>query len=138
MRTRNIIGQFVLLNMLIGRRMTAFRLLVAVSVFSCFQFLLFFSAHDRPPGNRRRQRPQRNSAGAGGTENYDDTAFASYARFSTQMQSEEGNPHQHGENRQASHSNGHMIPTELEFSDEAIAGTKLDHNGQIAMLASCR
>ena len=136
MRTKNIIGQVFLLNMVIGRRMTAFRLLVAASVFSYCQLLHLFAAHGRPRGNRRRQRRQRNNAGDGVTENSDDPVAASYARFSTQMQSEEGIPLQHEKNREAAHSNGHTIPTELEFSDEAVSGTKRERDGLNAMLAA--
>lgn len=63
---------------------------------------------------------------------------ASYSRFSTEMQRSESIDEQQHECRRAADRNGHQIPTELEFVDEAISGTVLNRAGFQAMLSAAR
>ncbi len=61
---------------------------------------------------------------------------ASYSRFSTDLQREESNKDQQRTCREKAETNGHQLLAELEFSDEAVSGTKLHRAGLDAMLAA--
>lgn len=65
-----------------------------------------------------------------------DTPCASYSRFSSQLQREESITDQQRHCRERAERNGHRILPELEFSDEAVSGTKLHRDGLSAMLAA--
>lgn len=80
------------------------------------------------PGGRaaRRRQRQRDRAGAG-----DDNAniAASYSRFSSAQQRDESITQQQSEARKNAESNGHDLRVDLEFSDEAVSGTKRNRLG---------
>jgi DNA invertase Pin-like site-specific DNA recombinase len=61
---------------------------------------------------------------------------ASYARFSSDMQRDESIAGQQRRCREGAAANGHRISPELEFSDEAVSGTKRHRGGLDAMLAA--
>lgn len=60
----------------------------------------------------------------------------SYARFSTDLQSAESNADQQRKCCEKAALEGHRISPELEFSDEAVSGTKRHRAGLDAMLAA--
>ncbi|RMD58946.1 recombinase family protein, partial [Candidatus Parcubacteria bacterium] len=59
---------------------------------------------------------------------------ASYSRFSSDLQRDESNVDQQRRCREAAAENGHHIPSELEFADEAVSGTKRHRRGLDALL----
>lgn len=61
---------------------------------------------------------------------------ASYSRYSSDMQDESSIVQQQRECRKKAELNGHTIKPDLEFSDSAVSGTKLDRDGLTAMLAA--
>ncbi|MHC4400607.1 MAG: recombinase family protein, partial [Planctomycetota bacterium] len=61
---------------------------------------------------------------------------ASYSRFSSDMQRDESNSDQQRKCREKAATKGHDISSELEFTDEAVSGTKLHRDGLDAMLAA--
>jgi site-specific DNA recombinase len=61
---------------------------------------------------------------------------ASYSRYSSDMQREESNVDQQRKCRERAEPNRHQILPDLEFSDEAVSGTKLHRAGLDAMLAA--
>lgn len=144
--------QVALLHLLIQKRITAVRLLLLIlnchwhcardraaqsvrsqRLLSCLISLAAIG-NSTNRGSRRRRRKR---SGSGGVETTgDDDVAASYARFSSTMQSEEGNAHQLAKNREEAARNGHCIPPDLEFSDEAVSGTKRDRAGLNAMLVA--
>jgi DNA invertase Pin-like site-specific DNA recombinase len=63
---------------------------------------------------------------------------ASYARFSSDMQRDESIADQRRKCAEKAAVNGHAITPDLEFSDEAVSGTKRDRDGLNAMLAAAR
>jgi site-specific DNA recombinase len=62
----------------------------------------------------------------------------SYARFSSNLQSEKSNADQQRECRDLAALKGHRISPELEFSDSAVSGTRRRRAGLDAMLAAAR
>lgn len=88
------------------------------------------------PSAQRRRKRRGNGVGASQSSERagDDNIAASYARYSSKGQREEGIPHQHRKNRERAESNGHRIPAELEFQDEAVSGQKRKRDGLDAML----
>lgn len=65
-------------------------------------------------------------------------AAASYARFSSDLQDSSSITQQQRKCRDKAQENGHDIPADLEFADEAVSGTKRDRDGLNAMLAAAR
>ena len=65
-----------------------------------------------------------------------DDVAASYSRFSSDMQRDEGITDQQRNCREAAEPNGHKLPTSLEFRDEAVSGTKLRREGLDRMIAA--
>jgi len=63
-----------------------------------------------------------------------DLPCGSYARFSSDLQSLESNADQQRQCRDKAGRNGHHISSELEFSDEAVSGTKRHRAGLDALL----
>lgn len=63
---------------------------------------------------------------------------ASYSRFSSELQSSESLAEQRHACREAAAKNGHRLPPELEFSDEAVSGTVLAREGFQAVLHAAR
>ncbi|MHC4405306.1 MAG: recombinase family protein, partial [Planctomycetota bacterium] len=63
---------------------------------------------------------------------------ASYSRFSSDMQRDESNLDQQRKCHEKAATNGHEILSELEFSDEAVSGTKLHRDGLDATLAAAK
>ncbi|NLS95139.1 MAG: recombinase family protein [Planctomycetaceae bacterium] len=63
---------------------------------------------------------------------------ASYARFSSDLQREESIADQQRKCEEKAALNGHVISPNLEFSDEAVSGTKRHRDGLDAMLAAAR
>lgn len=61
---------------------------------------------------------------------------ASYSRFSSDMQRDESISDQQRKCHEKAGANGHMISPDLEFSDEAVSGTKRHRTGLDAMLAA--
>ncbi len=61
---------------------------------------------------------------------------ASYARFSSALQNESSIADQRRKCCEMAATNGHAISRELEFSDEAVSGTKRHRDGLDAMLAA--
>lgn len=59
---------------------------------------------------------------------------ASYSRFSSDQQRESSITDQQRECREAAEKNAHTIDPNLEFSDSAVSGTKLERDGLDAML----
>ena len=87
----------------------------------------------RPQSRRRgRQGQTRNSEGEDGSDSSD--IAASYARYSSGMQREESTVDQHRKNQELAAKNGHRVPPDLQFSDEAISGTTLRRVALDAML----
>jgi len=77
---------------------------------------------------RRVQKPGHREAVAG--------IAASYSRYSSDLQDASSIDQQRRRCREAASRNGQSIPSELEFADEAISGTKRDRDGLNAMLAA--
>ena len=86
---------------------------------------------DLRPRSRRRRRKTADSSGDG--ENSELQA-GSYARFSSDLQRDASIDDQRRKCREAAQRNGHQILADLEFSDEAVSGTKLKRDGLDAML----
>lgn len=61
---------------------------------------------------------------------------ASYARFSSDMQRDESISDQQRKCHEKAAANGHAISRQLEFSDQAVSGTKRHRDGLDAMLAA--
>ncbi|MEQ8788669.1 MAG: recombinase family protein [Pirellulaceae bacterium] len=79
---------------------------------------------------------RRKSRTFGGAPTTSGVRAASYARFSSDMQRDESIADQQRKCREKAKTNGHTILRELEFSDEAISGTKRQRDGLNAMLAA--
>lgn len=78
---------------------------------------------------RRRKRLQKDS------ERDDESEIAaSYSRFSSNQQRDESVPQQQVEARKLAESNGHDLRLDLQFSDEAVSGTKRNRRGLNEML----
>jgi DNA invertase Pin-like site-specific DNA recombinase len=84
------------------------------------------------PPRRRRQ----GASSPGNSSEADGGPWASYARYSSDNQREESITDQQRKCREAAARNGHRIPPELEFADEAVSGTKLHRAGLDTMLAA--
>jgi site-specific DNA recombinase len=84
-------------------------------------------------GGRRGQGDNDSSADDGMSSN---VPGASYSRFSSAMQREEGITDQQRGCRELARKNGHSIASDFEFADEAVSGTKLHRAGLDAMLAA--
>lgn len=63
---------------------------------------------------------------------------ASYARFSSDMQRDESIADQQRKCAEKAAAEGHVIAAELEFSDEAVSGTKRDRDGLNDLLTAAR
>ncbi len=63
---------------------------------------------------------------------------ASYARFSSDLQDASSIVQQQHTCRELAERNGHRIPAELEFADEAVSGTRRDREGLNAMMQAAR
>ncbi len=77
----------------------------------------------------RRPRRRRPTISGGNPSGRSDDIGASYARFSSDLQREEGIRDQQRDCRVAAEKNGHQILVEFEYSDEAVSGTKLRRTG---------
>lgn len=86
------------------------------------------------PGNIALRR-RKNGPAASEKDDFADYC-GSYARYSSLGQREEGIGDQQRKCREKAQTNGHRISPELEFSDEAVSGTKLRRAGLDAMLAA--
>src|SRR5262249_37102921 len=82
---------------------------------------------------RRRRTAVHDGQGAGVAE-----ICASYARFSSDLQDQASIPDQQRKCRERAHKDGLQIAPELEFSDEAVSGTRADREGLKAMMATAR
>ena len=80
----------------------------------------------------QRRRRRKNAAKTKRSEPAD--RAGGYFRFSSNNQRDESNADQQRECRKAAESNGHRLLPELEFSDEAVSGTKRNRAGLNAML----
>jgi hypothetical protein len=65
-----------------------------------------------------------------------DEPTGSYSRYSSDLQSPESNADQQRQCRDKALLNGHRVSSKLEFSDEAISGTKRHRAGLDALLAT--
>jgi len=83
------------------------------------------------PRSRRRGRPCETQVGC---DDEDSTVAASYARYSSGNQREEGTADQHRKNLELAAKNQHRIPPDLQISDEKVSGTKLRRRGLDAVL----
>ncbi len=83
----------------------------------------------------RRSR-RRDGCAPGGPPLDPNVRAASYARFSSALQNESSIVDQQRKCHEKTAVNGHAILPELEFSDEAVSGTKRDRTGLNAMLAA--
>lgn len=63
---------------------------------------------------------------------------ASYARYSSNNQDVDSNVQQQSKMHEAALQNHHIIPSEFEFSDEAVSGTKLHREGLDRLLEAAR
>jgi Resolvase, N terminal domain len=63
---------------------------------------------------------------------------ASYSRFSSDLQDAASIGQQQHKCREKADANGHVIPTDLEFADEAVSGTKRDRKGLNALFQAAR
>ncbi len=63
---------------------------------------------------------------------------ASYSRYSSELQREEGIADQQRRCREQAERNGHVIDSPHEFSDEAVSGTKRNREGLNALLDAAR
>lgn len=82
-----------------------------------------------PVARRRKRRSSRRRPQSNNVAVPAPTLAASYARYSTNMQSCESTEDQHRINSCEASKNGQTIPSRLEFSDEAISGTKRERPG---------
>lgn len=78
----------------------------------------------RPRSARRRRKHSSDDT----TDDGDSNAAASYARYSSDQQREASIDDQHRKNRELAERNGHFIPPDLLYSDEAVSGTKRQRN----------
>jgi DNA invertase Pin-like site-specific DNA recombinase len=63
---------------------------------------------------------------------------ASYSRYSSDLQDASSIAQQQRQCRERAQQNGHSIPPELEFADEAVSGTRRDRAGLNALLEAAR
>ncbi|HRX81866.1 MAG TPA: recombinase family protein, partial [Pirellulaceae bacterium] len=87
------------------------------------------------PATLRRSRRSRQTTSGGNASGGGDKDAASYARYSSDLQREEGIADQQRACRAAAETNGHKILTEFEYSDEAVSGTKLRRTGLDQLLS---
>lgn len=77
------------------------------------------------------------SVDGGGVGSLDEPA-AAYARFSSKNQDEDSIDQQFTKIHEAAHRNGHYIPPELHFKDEAVSGRKRHRRGLNELLEKAR
>ncbi len=88
-----------------------------------------------PEGRAARRRRKRLEKSADGDDGGDSPA-ASYSRFSSDQQRDESITQQQVEARKAAESNGHVLHLDLQFSDQAVSGTKRNRHGLNEMIRS--